>query len=137
MGGTALLPSRATRPPPASLPAGALGARGGGTGGAGGAALDCPLCDRAELPADLRVVRTTALWDERTMPAGLRRSHRVAAGVWGRLRVREGELRFRARTHPPLDAVVGPGAEQAIPPEVEHEVEPLGEVAFLIEFLRR
>ena len=102
-----------------------------------GSMLDCPLCDRAELPADLRVVRTTALWDERTMPAGLRRSHRVAAGVWGRLRVREGELRFRARTDPPLDAVVGPGAEQAIPPEVEHEVEPLGEVAFLIEFLRR
>jgi tellurite resistance-related uncharacterized protein len=102
-----------------------------------GSMLDCPLCDRAELPADLRVVRATALWDERTMPAGLRRSHRVAPGVWGRLQVRKGQLRFRADTYPPLDVAVAPGTEQAIPPEVEHEVEPLGEVSFLIEFLRR
>ncbi len=102
-----------------------------------GSPLDCPLCDRAELPAGLRVVRASEVWDERTMPAGLRRSHRVAAGVWGRLQVRHGRLRFRAHTHPALDVVVEAGAAQAIPPEVEHQVEPDGEVSFLIEFLRR
>lgn len=102
-----------------------------------GSALDFPLCDRAELADGLRVVRTTDVWDERTMPAGLRRSHRVAAGVWGLLRVRQGRLRFRARTRPSLDVVVRPDTPQAIPPGVEHEVEPRGEVSFLIEFLRR
>jgi tellurite resistance-related uncharacterized protein len=61
----------------------------------------------------------------------------VAAGVWGRLQVREGQLRFRAGTQPSLDLVLAPGAEQAIPPEVDHEVEPLAKVSFLIEFLRR
>ena len=71
------------------------------------------------------------------MPAGLRRSHREAAGVWGRLLVRTGQLRFRAHTRPPIDVVVGPGAGQPIPPEVEHEVDPLGEVSFLIELLQR
>ena len=102
-----------------------------------GSPLDCPLCDRAELPAGLRVVRATDVWDERTMPAALRRSHRVATGTWARLRVRQGRVRFRAQTHPPLDVVVGPDAPQPIPPEVEHRVEPLGEARFSVEFLRR
>ncbi len=102
-----------------------------------GSPLECPLCDRAELPDGLRVVRTTQVWDEETMPAALRRAHRVGAGTWGRLHVQQGEVRFRARTRPPLDVVVRPGIPQGIPPEVEHEVEPRGNVRFLVEFLGR
>jgi Protein of unknown function (DUF3565) len=45
-----------------------------------GTPLDCPLCDRCEIPAGLTVTRTTATWDERTMPDALRRAHRVGAG---------------------------------------------------------
>jgi len=101
-----------------------------------GAALDCPLCDRAELPAGLRVVRTTDVWDERTAPAGLRRAHHVAPGVWGLLRVEEGRLRFHAGTEPPLDVLVGPEAPQPIPPDVEHHVELADGVRFSIQFLR-
>ena len=101
-----------------------------------GTALDCPPCDRAELPDDLSVVRTTQTWDERTMPAALRRAHRVAAGTWGRLVVEDGELRFRAQTNPRIDTVVGAGASQPLPPGVEHEVEPLGSARFFVEFLR-
>ena len=102
-----------------------------------GAALDCPLCDRAELPEALRVVRTAGVWDERTMPAGLRRAHRLGDGVWGRLRMQHGRLRFRARTEPALDLVIGAGGTQAIPPGVEHDVEPQGSVGFSLEFLQR
>ncbi len=102
-----------------------------------GSPLECPLCDRTELPEGLRVVRTTDVWDEQTMPAALRRAHRVAAGTWGRILVERGRLRFRAETEPPVDVVVGPEAPQPIPPEVEHHVEPLGEVRFSVEFLRR
>ena len=100
-----------------------------------GTVLDCPLCDRAELPDDVEVVRTTDTWDERTMPAGLRRAHRVATGTWARLQVEVGELRFRARTEPAIDVIIGARSSQAIPPGVEHEVEPLGPVRFLVEFL--
>ncbi len=100
-----------------------------------GTPLDCPLCDRCELPDDLVVVRTTATWDEHTMPAGLRRDHRVAAGVWGRLRVEAGALRFVARTEPVTDVIVGPDDAQAIPPDVPHTVEPQGATRFAVEFL--
>jgi tellurite methyltransferase len=101
-----------------------------------GTLLDCPLCDRAELPDDLVVVRTTDRWNERTMPAGLRRGHRVASGMWGRLRVVEGELRFVAQTQPVIDVIIVADAPQAIPPVVVHEVEPKGPVRFFVEFLR-
>jgi tellurite resistance-related uncharacterized protein len=100
-----------------------------------GTPLDCPLCDRAELPNGLRLVRTSPRWDEHTMPASLKRSHRTAVSTWGRIVVHEGKLRFVARTEPELNVIVGPGSAQAIPPEVEHEVQPLGRVCFSIDFL--
>jgi len=102
-----------------------------------GSVLDCPLCERAELPADLRVVRSTETWDEHTLPSALCGAHRVPVGTWGRLQVRRGRLGFHAQTEPPLDVIVDRGAPQAIPPEVDHHVGVLGPVSFLIEFLQR
>jgi tellurite resistance-related uncharacterized protein len=100
-----------------------------------GTPLDCALCDRAELPDGLQLVRTSPQWDDRTMPAGLKRSHRIAEGTWGRIVVHEGTLRFVAQTEPELNVIVGPHSTQAIPPEVEHNVEPIDQVCFEIEFL--
>jgi tellurite methyltransferase len=99
-----------------------------------GETLDCGPCDRAELPAGLALVKTTPEWDERSMPAGLRRAHRVPKGRWGRLVIREGSLRFGARTDPPIDVIVAAGQSQAIPPDVEHAVETTEPVRFVLEF---
>jgi len=87
-----------------------------------------------ETPDALRWVRTTPIWDQDTMPAGLRRAHRIAAGTWGRIVVHEGRLRFAAVTNPAIEIELGAGVTQAIPPGVEHEVEPLGAVRFAVEF---
>jgi tellurite methyltransferase len=100
-----------------------------------GTTLDCPLCDRCELPDGLVVVRTTATWDEQTMPGALRRAHRVASGTWGRLHVADGSLRFVARTDPITDMIVGRDHGQGIPPDVEHHIEPRGPTRFSIDFL--
>lgn len=101
-----------------------------------GTDLDCPLCDRAELPDDLEVVRT-ARFDDESLPAGLRRDHRVAAGVWAVLRVVRGSVRFTMATEPPVDRVVAAGASQPIPPEVLHAVDPAAATSLEIDFLRR
>jgi len=69
------------------------------------------------------------------MPAGLRRAHRVAAGTWGRIVVHAGRLRFTAATTPAIDVELEAGSVQGIPPEVVHEVEPVGAVLFSVEFL--
>jgi tellurite resistance-related uncharacterized protein len=39
--------------------------------------------------------KCTPIFDETTLPAGLRREHRTKAGVWGVIRVLEGRLRYR------------------------------------------
>ena len=100
-----------------------------------GTTLNCPLCDRCELPDGLIVVRTTTMWDERTMPDALRRAHRVATGRWGRLRVESGSLRFVAGTDPLTDVIVASDRAQGIPPDVDHHVEPHGPTRFAIDFL--
>ncbi len=102
-----------------------------------GEPLDCPLCDRAQLPEGLHRVRTTATWDAETVPAALRRAHRIAPGAWGLLEVEAGEVRFRAGTEPPLDIHVTPSHPQPIPPEVDHHVEPIGDARFHVTFLTR
>lgn len=100
-----------------------------------GTPLICTLCDRAEPPDGLRLVRTSPRWDEHTMPAGLKRLHRIAVGAWGRIIVHEGNLRFVAQTEPVLNVIVGSGSTQTIPPGVEHNVKPLDHVCFSIDFL--
>ncbi|MCA1845726.1 MAG: DUF3565 domain-containing protein, partial [Actinobacteria bacterium] len=50
-----------------------------------GGELDCPLCDRAELPEGLALARVAGPFDAETLPDGLRRSHRVAERTWGSL----------------------------------------------------
>lgn len=100
-----------------------------------GKPLECPLCDRAELPGNLRLVRTSREWNEQSMPRGLSRSHRLSAGTWGRIDVRAGCLQFWLDTQPSVTIELGPGARQPIPPEMDHEVRPLGSVRFSLDFL--
>lgn len=102
-----------------------------------GTALDCPLCDRAELPADLVLARTAGPFDESTIPEGLRRAHRIAAGTWGLLQVLEGSLDFSLDIVPPIQRHLGAGDSQPIPPEVPHQVSVNGPVTVQIAFLIR
>ena len=39
--------------------------------------------------------KRTSVFDENTLPAGLRREHRTKPGVWGVIRVLEGRLRYQ------------------------------------------
>ena len=102
-----------------------------------GTELDCPRCDRAELPDGLVVVRTAGPFDEGSLPAGLRRAHRVADGTWGRIRVTEGSAGFALQTDPPIERRLGPGDTQAIPPAVPHAVSVDGPVVLAVDFLVR
>lgn len=100
-----------------------------------GRLLACPLCDRAELPMNLRLVRTSPEWNEQSLPEALRRSHRLAAGTWGRILVRDGRLEFSMSSEPPVQVELLRGSAQAIPPEVEHRVGTPGRVRLAIDFL--
>lgn len=99
-----------------------------------GVELDCPLCDRAELPDGLRLARTAGPFDAETLPAGLRRDHRVADATWGCLRVEDGSVRFSMATKPPVDVLLEAGDRQPIPPGVPHALTLDGPVRLAVEF---
>jgi tellurite methyltransferase len=99
-----------------------------------GRAVSCPLCDRAELPAGLVLLRTAGPFDQDAIPAGLCRPHRTASGTWGVLRVLSGTTGFRLDGAPPRDLMLAAGQAQPIPPGVEHQVEPAGPVRLVLEF---
>jgi tellurite resistance-related uncharacterized protein len=99
-----------------------------------GTPLECPLCERAELPEGLRLSRSSPEWNEHTLPLALRRAHRLVAGTWGTIIVHEGSLRFSMASNPPLIVELAACDLQPVPPEIEHEVSPLGHVRFSIDF---
>jgi tellurite resistance-related uncharacterized protein len=89
-----------------------------------------------ELPAGLEHVRTTDLFDQDRHPAGLRRAHRVADGVWARLVVHTGTLAFVFEDDPGRVLDVAAGGSQVIPPRRLHHVDITGPVTFTLEFHR-
>lgn len=91
---------------------------------------------RIELPDGLEHVRTTDTFDQDHHPAGLRRAHRVADGVWARLVVHSGALGFVFEDDPEHVIDLGAGASQVIPPGRLHHVEIAGPVTFALEFHR-
>lgn len=94
------------------------------------------MTDRYDLPDGLVLTRTTEAFDDRTVPAGLLRAHRVADGVWGRLVVHRGSVGFVFEDRPEDMMRVVAGGSVVIPPGRLHHVELAGPCAFAIEFYR-
>jgi tellurite resistance-related uncharacterized protein len=90
-------------------------------------------------PPDLVPYRRTPEFTETTVPAGLLRAHTTKAGAWGMIHVLAGRLAYRITDprRPASETVLTPDAPPAVvEPTILHEVEPLGEVRFYVEFLR-
>lgn len=100
-----------------------------------GQPLDCPYCEHRELPEHFVAFHQTPEFTEATIPAGLLKDHATKPGVWAKILVTEGALRYH------LDGLnqafdLAPGAVGVIVPEVLHHVEPLGPVRFSVEFYK-
>jgi hemoglobin len=89
-----------------------------------------------ELPDGVELQRVTPEFGAHTVPAGLLRAHRIAAGAWGLLRVTAGSLRFvfEDGSREPVDLEAGDAL--VIAPDVLHHVElgPAGRL--VVEFHR-
>lgn len=80
--------------------------------------------------------RSTPVFDEQTLPAALRREHRTKAGVWGVIRVLEGQLKL-TYLEPSSELVVSAGASAAILPDQPHFVAPIGKMRMQVDFYDR
>ena len=88
------------------------------------------------LPADVEAYKATPEFTEATLPAGLRKRHTTAAGVWARIVVLEGSLHYRILVPELEEVLLDTERVGVVEPGVPHEVEPAGSVRFYVEFMR-
>ena len=79
--------------------------------------------------------KTTPVFDQDSLPQALRNAHNTKAGVWGLLRVLEGEVTL-VFDEPAREIVVSPAAPCEIPPQAWHHVEVTGPMRMQVEFYR-
>jgi tellurite resistance-related uncharacterized protein len=89
-------------------------------------------------PTAAEPYKRTAVFDENTLPDGLRRAHRTKPGVWGVIRVLEGRLRYCV-LDPDSETIVSEtilerGRPGLVLPDRPHRVEPLGAMRMNVEF---
>jgi len=84
-------------------------------------------------PAGLTAYKQTPIFDQDSLPAGLRREHRTKTGVWALIHVVEGSLLYRI-LEPPSEQVLLVGVPGIVSPEQPHEVSPLGPMRMFVEF---
>ncbi len=88
------------------------------------------------LPKGVAAYARTATFSARSIPENLRQSHRTKAGTWGKIVVLEGKLLYRILEPAVREFELSPAVPGIVEPDVPHEVAPIGEVRFFIEFYR-
>ena len=77
--------------------------------------------------------RSTPIFDEVTLPAALRREHRTKPGVWGVIRMLEGQLEL-SFVDPPDQKILSTGLPGLLLPEQPHFVKPIGSMRMQVDF---
>ena len=81
--------------------------------------------------------RSTPVFDNRTLPAALRKEHRTRAGVWGVIRVIEGEVRLIRSGQEEVSEILTVERHGVVQPAETHRVEPLGPMRMRVDFYER
>jgi len=88
------------------------------------------------LPRNIASYKKTPEFDETCIPKGLLKSHQTKEGVWGKIVVLEGQLKYKI-TEPEEEIIIlNDGIPGVIEPTMYHEIEPIGKVRFYVEFYR-
>ncbi|WP_039396217.1 DUF1971 domain-containing protein [Novosphingobium sp. MBES04] len=77
--------------------------------------------------------RSTPIFDEKRLPAGLRQKHDTKDGVWGLIRVLEGRLMLTV-LDPPSEKTLSPESPGVVSPQQLHFVTPLGAMRMQVDF---
>lgn len=88
------------------------------------------------LPPEVEAYQRTKEFTESTIPSGLTKRHNTKAGVWGRICIVEGTLKYRILDPEIEEIVLSPDRHGVVEPGIFHEVEPIGPVRFHVEFMR-
>lgn len=88
---------------------------------------------QANEPSPPLPYRSTPIFDQDTLPAALRGRHSTKAGVWGLIRVIEGQVRL-TYMEPPSEIMLDPGNAGLVQPQQPHFVTPMGAMKMQVDF---
>ena len=88
------------------------------------------------LPAELVAYKRTPTFSHTSVPNRLLKAHNTKAGTWGKIVVVDGELLYSILEPEREDIDLSPELHGIIEPEILHQVMPIGEVYFYVEFYR-
>ncbi len=77
--------------------------------------------------------RSTPVFDQDSLPQALRNHHSTKAGVWGVIRILEGEVRL-TYVDPVSETILDPGHPGLVLPQQLHFVTPLGPMKMQVDF---
>lgn len=88
------------------------------------------------LPSEVESYKQTPEFNNETVPKGLLKAHQTKEGTWGKIVVLEGKLRYRI-LEPELEVIdLSPEKHGVVEPTILHQVEPLTDMRFYVEFYR-
>ncbi len=88
------------------------------------------------LPVNLTAFKKTSEFDESSMPKGLLKAHQTKEGVWGKIVILAGQLQYTISQPKTEKVILDKNNYGVIEPTIFHDVKPLGEVRFYVEFYR-
>lgn len=100
-----------------------------------GQSLNCVRCEQLEFPEKLSAFKRTPEFTADTVPRALLSRHRTAPGIWAKLQVQEGSVRYDVPEFE-RNFLLDSTNAGVIPPDVEHSIEPEPGSRFYIEFYR-
>jgi tellurite resistance-related uncharacterized protein len=101
-----------------------------------GTAVSCVRCDRFEWPEGYVSYKQTRVFNEHDVPRALCVTHTTKPGVWAKIKVIEGTLRYCVESPEEPPVLLSPEREGVVVAERPHHVEVLGPVRFYVEFFR-
>ena len=87
------------------------------------------------IPDSVAAYKKTPVFTDGNVPNGLLNEHQTKQGVWGKIVVLNGKLRYTI-SNPEEIVTLDADHFGVVEPTVIHRVEPLGEVVFYVEFYR-
>ena len=85
------------------------------------------------LPDNVVAYKRTPEFDESSIPTGLLNNHQTKEGVWGKIVVLSGKLLYTIQDRFE-EILLGSDKCGVVEPTVLHQVKPMGQVSFFVEF---
>jgi len=85
------------------------------------------------LPDNVVAYKRTPEFDESSIPTGLLNNHQTKEGVWGKIVVLSGKLLYTIQD-PFEEILLDSDKYGVVEPTVLHQVKPMGQVSFFVEF---